>query len=72
MTIHYDWFDAESSAAIRDALVAAGDGALLCLHPHPREDNPHGLLAKVSGGANPRPLDDGGTNNSHRCPPICP
>lgn len=64
----YIWWPAEQTAKIRADLEAAGEGATLEVH---HADKEHSALIKIVGGANPRPLDDGGTNHSFHCPPIC-
>jgi uncharacterized protein (DUF1684 family) len=64
----FDWFDPEQTARIAAQLQAAGDGARLEIHRHGE-----GVIVYVV----PAPdtvvaFDGGGTNNSYRCPPVCP
>jgi hypothetical protein len=68
MSAPFDWFDAASTTRILNQLVVAGEGARLEIHPH------EGAIMAV---VVPAPetvvaFDGGGTNNSFRCPPVCP
>lgn len=65
-------FDAESTAKIASDLAAGGEGATLYIKPY---GHPSQIRAIVKPGPDVLvALDDGGTNNSHRCPPFhdCP
>jgi hypothetical protein len=66
---HYDWFDEEHSAAIVADYNSKGPGARIAVHR-----NGTGVMIKIIPGPGVVvPLDGGGgTNNSFRCPPVCP
>lgn len=74
-TSPFVWFPPESTAALRDKLNAAGDGAILEVHPH--GDSAYYLYVRRAGAsvgavALDSPDDDPPINDSKLCPPICP